>query len=420
MSDRAFVVLGSGRQGTAAAYDLAVFGRAEEVRLVDREAALVEAAAARVNELAGRRVATAAVADVRDGTALGRALAGARAVLSAVPYVFNLELARAAVGAGASFCDLGGNTEIVRAELGLDARARARGVSVVPDCGLAPGMANTLAVTLVERLEREGGRARHVRVYCGGLPQRPRPPLGYQLVFAVEGLTNEYMGKAIVLRGGRIVEVDTLEEVEAVEFGPPLGRLEAFTTSGGTSTVPYTYEGRLETLEYKTLRYPGHVEKIRVLRDLGLLDLAPVETQGEDGGAGGGAGAGAGGGARGRVRVSPRAVVHECLKARLDFKEPDLVVLRVACAGEDARGAPVEIVNDVVDRADPGTGFTAMERTTAFPAAIVCAFLASDDAPRGAVPLERALPGEHFVRELARRGVPVVETRPPATPPPGR
>jgi lysine 6-dehydrogenase len=394
-----YVVLGAGRQGTAAAKDLLEFDAEAAVRLADRDADLARMAAARVNDLLGRAAATAHALDVRDEGALGKLLGGAKAVLSAVPYMLNLALARAAVEAGASFCDLGGNTEIVNQELALDARARARGVSVVPDCGLAPGMANTLAARLIERLDGEGGRARHVRILCGGLPEQPRGVLGYQLVFAVEGLTNEYAGKAQYLRGGRVVEVDTLEEVEAVDF-PPVGPLEAFTTSGGTSTCPYTYEGRLETYEYKTLRYPGHVEKLRLLRDIGFLDLDPV-----------GVSAPGAGDASARADVAPRAMLNEMLRRRLPSGEPDLVLLRVTCSGQDARGRPVEMAYELVDRQDPETGFTAMERTTAYPAAIVCAFLASGDAPRGAIPLERAVPGDLFIRELARRGLPLIEAR---------
>lgn len=387
-----YAVLGAGRQGTAAAYDLALFGGAEEIRILDQTAAASAAAAARVNGLCQRDVASAGVIDVRDQAQVVMALRGVGAVLSAVPYFLNPALARAAIEVGASFCDLGGNTAIVREELALDAAARAAGVTVVPDCGLAPGMANTLAADLVERVV---AKPRAISIRCGGLPQRPRGPLNYQLVFAIEGLTNEYTGKAIALREGMIVEIPTLEEVEELDFPPPVGRCEAFTTSGGTSTCPETYAGRLETYDYKTVRYPGHVEKVRVLRDLGLLDLEPIEVETETG----------------PHKVAPRAITHRAIAPRLSFPgEPDLVVLRVTCRGEDAAGLPIEVRYDVLDFFDEKTGFSAMERTTAFPAAIVLAYLASGAAARGAIPLEKAVPGQAFIRELVRRGVPLRTT----------
>jgi lysine 6-dehydrogenase len=388
--DRVYAVLGAGRQGTAAAYDLALHGGAREVRIFDREPALAANAAARVNALAGRNVATCGLFDAGQPERAESLLQGAHAVLSAVPYFLNPGLARAAITVGASFCDLGGNTKIVEETLALDPLAKERGVTVVPDCGLAPGMANTLAAHLIERVPRP----RHVSLRVGGLPQRPRPPLDYQIVFAVEGLTNEYSGHAIILRDGKIAEVPCLEEVEPIEFPAPVGRCEAFTTSGGTSTAPKTFLGRVETYDYKTVRYPGHAEKMRVLRDLGLLDLDPVDVHPHGG--------------RETVRVAPRAMLHKLLVPRLTFPgEKDLVVVRVSCRGEDERGAPVEMSYDLVDFHDDRTGFSAMERTTAYPAAIVCAYLAHGLAPKGGVPLEKAVPGDFFVPEAVKRGLPL-------------
>jgi len=393
-SGKTYVVAGAGRQGVAAAYDLAAQAHASEVRILDRDAALAQEAAARVDRLAGRKVAVAGTLDAGEVDAAERAFRGADCVLSAVPYFLNPGLARAAIAAKASFCDLGGNTAVVAEELALDLEARAAGVTIVPDCGLAPGMANTLAAYLVERMHQP--RAVHIRV--GGLPQRPRPPLDYMLVFAIEGLTNEYTGEAILLRDGKVTRVPTLTEVEALDFPAPVGRCEAFTTSGGTSTCPETYKGRLETYDYKTVRYPGHVEKIRVLNDLGLLGLERVDVP-------------VAVGSKERASVAPRALLHEVVSKRLHFPgEKDLVVMRVVCIGRDERGAPVEIRYEMVDLHDEATGFSAMERTTAYPAAIVAAYLASGLAPRGALPLEKAVPGALFVPEAVRRGLKLTET----------
>ena len=140
-----YAVIGAGRQGTAAAYDMARFGEAEEVRLLDLDDRVATQAAARINELVGRTVATGRGIDVQDESTLATALHGVDAALSGVPYFLNVGVARAALEAGCHMNDLGGNTDIVRQELELDPWARKRGVSIVPDCGLAPGMSNTLA-----------------------------------------------------------------------------------------------------------------------------------------------------------------------------------------------------------------------------------------------------------------------------------
>ncbi|MFQ6090597.1 MAG: saccharopine dehydrogenase family protein, partial [Candidatus Bipolaricaulia bacterium] len=228
------------------------------------------------------------------------------------------------------------------------------------------------------------------RIWCGGLPQHPKPPLDYKLVFSIEGLTNEYFGRAYALRDGRVVELETFTELEEVRFPPPVGRCEAFITAGGTSTCPWTFEGKLERYEYKTVRYPGHYEKVKVMRDLGLLDSEPARIGG--------------------VEVTPRELFHQVVPPRIAFpQDPDLVVLRVACLGED-QGGLHKVQLDLMDFQHEATGFSAMERTTAFPAAIVAAMIAEGGLERGVVPLERSVPPEPFIAELARRGLQITET----------
>lgn len=383
MTTNVLAVLGAGMQGTAAAYDMARFGAAA-VRLLDQDGDRARAGAERINALLGRPAATGAALDARDGQAVARALEGARVTLSGLPYYLNPGAARAAIAAGSSFGDLGGNTDVVWEELALDGEARARGVSVVPDLGLAPGMGNTLAAYAMGRVRG----ARRVGVRCGGLPQVPRPPLDYKLVFSVEGLTNEYFGKAVFLRGGRRVEVDTFDELEPVAWAG-IAPLEAFTTSGGTSTCPWTFEGRLDAYDYKTIRYDGHFAKVKLLKDLGLLDLAPLDVGG--------------------ARVVPREVFHALARARLAFPgDRDLVLLRVTCEGADET-----LTLSLRDDHDEATGFTAMERTTAFPASIVCLMMAAGDVPPGAHRLESAVDPARFVEALGRRGFALSETRAP-------
>jgi lysine 6-dehydrogenase len=382
-----YAVLGAGRQGTAAAYDMARFGDAELVLLADSEQDRAAEAARRVNELAGRDVARATRLDVRDEAQVVKTLTGIHAALSAVPYTFNLALTKAAIQAGCSFCDLGGNTDIVLQQWGLDAEAKKKNVRVVPDCGLAPGLANVMAAYVKARLDK----TRSIRMRCGGLPQKPRPPLGYKLVFNIGGLTNEYFGRALVIRGGKVQEVDTFSELETLDFAAPVGRCEAFVTSGGTSTVPRSFEGEVEELDYKTVRYPGHFEKFKVLLDLGLLDLKPVEVDG--------------------VPVVPRKLFHRVAAPRIDFPEDkDLVVLRVE--GEGVKdGEPRLVRLEIVDFHDDRTGFTAMERTTGFPAAMVAHEMARGAVPAGVRPLEsKALDHTLLVEGLARRGIKVSET----------
>ncbi len=375
------VVLGCGLQGIAATYDLLRHGEAAQLLLMDARASQLKAAAkllTRVLPLHRDRV-TIKVVDLRDEANLVTEIASYDVVLSAAPYYLNLGIARACLEAHVSMCDLGGNTDLVRQQLQLNEQAKASGITMVPDCGLMPGMGTTLGMAAVQRVSG----AHTVRIFVGGIPQRPLPPLNYKLEFSIAGLTNEYDGPVHILRDGVVQEVECLAELEEIEV-PEIGTLEAFLTSGGTSTAPWSLQGKLECFEEKTLRYPGHCQQIRLLRDLGFLSQKPVRIK--------------------RRRIVPREVFNALVAPRIDFPaEPDVVVLRVDCEGEQ-NGRRTMLRQELVDRADPKTGFSAMQRTTGFSAAIVAAMLARSEIAPGAVPLELAIPPDPFIQGLRRRG----------------
>jgi lysine 6-dehydrogenase len=372
-------VLGAGRQGTCAAFDFLRYGGAAEVLLADESAAALAAAEERLERLVpGATVRTLSV-DAGDERALARVLEGATAAVCALPYRFGPAAAGAAVRAGCHLADLGGNTEVSARILALHDEAACEGVCLVPDTGLAPGLANTLAAAGIARLDPP----RSVRIWCGGLPDPPVGPFGYRLVFSVEGLINEYSGDAVYLRDGKEVRVPALSELEQLEL-PGIGLVEAFPTSGGTSTAPRSWAGRVERYEYRTVRYPGHRDRFLALSDAGLFASEPVEL------------------ACG-VRVAPRELLAELLSERLAVPDVrDVVVLRVEVTG----GPPDDetaIVFDMLDRGGDDDGFTAMERTTAHPAAIVAEMAAAGEIEPGSRPLELEVPPDRFIARLQRR-----------------
>jgi lysine 6-dehydrogenase len=374
-----YLVLGAGRQGTAAAYDLARFGDAARVTLADADLAAAMAAAERVNRLAGRAVAEAVPLDVGDAQAVAAALQGHQVALSAVPYYFNLPLTQAAIAAGVSFCDLGGNTEIVRQQHALDDAARATGVAVVADCGMGPGMGNNLAVYAMSLLDQP----QHVMIYDAGLPQAPEPPWHYLATFNIEGLINEYYGGMTVLRGGEIVHLPCFSELEMIHV-PGVGHLEAFVVAGGVSTAPWTFKGQIESYELKVCRYPGTFAQLKAFSDLGLFDPEPVQV--------------------GQASIRPRDLFQALYEPQV--RRPvmrDVCLIRARATGlKDGRPAAAQV--DLVDRYDEATGFTAMERTTGWHAAIVAAMLARGEIPPGAAPLEVAVPARDFVKQARLRG----------------
>ena len=373
-----FLVLGGGTQGSAAAYDLLQDPAVELVTIADQN---VDAPRPFLTPWLDGRLALRQL-DASAGSDLRRAMEGVTGVLCALPYRFNLAMARLAVSAGAHYTDLGGNTEIVERQRSLDGDAKAQGVSVVPDTGLAPGMVNILAEDGIQRMDR----VRSVRIWVGGLPQHPRPPLDYQIVYSLEGVLDYYVTPALVLRGGRKTTVEALSGLETVEFPDPPGALEAFYTGGGISTMPTRYEGEIDTMEYKTLRYPGHARIMRAVRELGLLSDQQVEVDG--------------------VQVVPRRLfVRQATPALSNPSGEDLVVARVQVQGAKD-GTAVEAGYQVLDFYDPATGITAMARTTGFSLSVTALMQARGTiaAPGVSTPDEAVPPGQ-YVAELRRRGI---------------
>jgi lysine 6-dehydrogenase len=372
------LVLGAGLQGSACAYDLLQHGGVERVTLADLHA---DRLSSFLEPLAGRLVRTPL--DARDANALRGIMRGHNAVLNALPYYFNLEVARAAVDAGVHCADLGGNTEIVFSQKKLHEEAMRRGASVIPDCGLAPGMVNILAAEGIRRV----GTADSVKIFVGGLPQRPEPPLNYQIVYSLEGALDYYTTQSWVLRDGKPTRVDALSEVEQLAFPAPVGALEAFHTGGGISTLPWAWEGRVRTMEYKTLRYPGHAAIMRAIRELGLLDLAPVKVKGRE--------------------IVPRDAFIAVVSPRLTKPEGrDLVALRVEVRGTEGR----RVAWELLDYYDAARGISAMMRTTGYSLSITGLMQADGRiAARGVHTPDEAVPFGQYVEELRKRGVEIRE-----------
>lgn len=382
-----YIILGSGRQGTAAAYDLALRGDASEIVLADASS---EHARQAVSWISSRLPSDSDVKltprPVNGGNAdsVLALLRNADAAISALPYRYNLDITRYAIQARCNLCDLGGHPETTTAQLELTDSARRARVSVVPDCGQAPGMATSLmalALGMVSAPE-------NLEVWDGGLPLDPEPPLFYRLTFAVQGLTNEYDGPCYNLRDGEVVALESLSEAQTVDFPPPLGQLEAFCASGTGSTFPWTYRGKLRRFTSRIVRYPGHLAAVRMLKALGFFSERPVAVDG--------------------CVLSPRRLTEALLEPLLVGNTPiqDVVVVRVHCTGRAKRRRVRAEVNTLVYH-DPDTGLTAMQRCTGFDAAIVAAMMARKEIAPGVAVRELSVDPERYVAELARRGMEV-------------
>lgn len=379
-----YLLLGAGLQGTAIAHDLLRHAEGTNaVVAVDSDGDALERLAARCADPRLRQ----APGYVQDQAFLAPLMKDADVVISAVNYWYNAPLAAQAIEQRAHFLDLGGNNDVVAREFALDARARQMGVAIVPDCGLAPGLAGILGYWLTTRLTKVSS----LRLRVGGLPLQPQPPMNYKIVFSVEGLINEYVEPAAVIRNGRLDTVPSLTELETITFPEPFGELEAFQTSGGTSTLPRTLLGRVPELDYKTIRYKGHCAQFRLLHELGLTDARPLAFPGGE--------------------VSPRQMLANRLQAALDLPGPDAVLVLVVAEGWDAAQQPKRLAVRIIDRHDEASGLSAMMRMTGFPAAIIARMLAAGELGAvGACCQELIVPGQAMANQLRRRGIDLIET----------
>jgi lysine 6-dehydrogenase len=370
-------VIGAGMMGSAAAWDLSRSKDVSEVRVADIDGRRLAA----VKERTG---ASTTKMDVTDRTRVQGFLRGASAAISALPHGVVHPADLAAVDCGAKLV----NTAFEDEQMELDGRARRRGSVLIPGCGVAPGLSNILVAEGMRSMER----AEEGHIYVGGLPQHPEPPLSYRLVFSVGGLIREYMS-ARVVRDSKVVSVPPFAEVERVGFGKRIGTLEAFFTDGLGSSI-YSLKG-LKQLDERTLRYPGHAERIKFLLDAGFFSQDAVRV--------------------GDVSVAPVDVSAAVLQRILTRGDPrDVTIMRVVVSGTDA-GGKAETSFDLVDYYDEENAVTSMGRTTGFTAAIVARMLGRGEIEgRGVLPPEECLGAGHVKRllsELASKGITIRKTK---------
>ncbi len=380
------LVIGAGMMGSALAYDLAHSDSVEKVILADIEPDRARSVAKRLNgRVEARRVDVGIAADV------AAVMRGMDVAIGATSYTHNIALTKAAIDAGVHWCDLGGNMEVVAGQLALNAQAKNNNLCILPNCGLAPGMACVVAAGAAGRFSSVDEI--HLRV--GGLPQHPVPPLNYQLVFSAEGLINEYIEPADAIRAGEVTTVQSMLDLEELEFPAPFGTMEAFNTSGGVSTLTSMYRGRVRELDYKTIRYPGHCEKFRTLLDLGFASAEPIMV--------------------GSTMRTAREIFEEMLRRKLPSNGPDVVLMRVTVEGT-AGGAHTALAYEMIDYYDESAQMTSMMRTTAFPTSIIAQMAAGGRIDRrGVLPPEQCVPLEPFLEELRKRNIIITErVSPPA------
>ena len=376
------LVLGCGMIGSVIAKDLA--GSIEPSKLVvsDKDLERAKTVASSIKD------ATWIALDSTDYSNLVKMMERFDLIVGALPGDFGFKALKAAIESRVSMVDVSYTPED---PLELDGEAKEAGVCIIPDCGVAPGLSNMLVGHAASKLDR----VQKVHIMVGGIPAYPVEPLGYSVTWSVEGLIDEYMRGARIVDKGRITEVPALSGLEEVDF-PGIGRLEAFYTDG-LRTLLHTIS-HVETMWEKTLRYPGHVQKVELLKALGFFGEDPVMVEG--------------------LEVSPRKVTAKILEKSLRKPElGDLLAMSVEVIGEK-RCEGVCLRYHLLDRHDEAKKVTAMARTTAYTASVTAKKLA-----QGAIKQKGVIPPEILAMdktlfqdiqsELKTRGVNVVEAENP-------
>ncbi|MBI5059982.1 saccharopine dehydrogenase NADP-binding domain-containing protein [candidate division KSB1 bacterium] len=366
------VVLGAGLMGRVAAYFFVHHPRPRSIRLLDGHRAQLDPAVAWLNS----PLVEPQLGDVKEDAVLLKALKGAKVCISCVPYFLSPRIAKMCLKEGVSFLDLGGNPDVTDDVLALHDPALDKQICFIPDTGLAPGLGNILAVELVNRFQT----CDRVQIRVGGLPQQPTGSLKYAQFFSVHGLLNEYLEDARELRDGKEVAVPSLSDLEELYF-EGIGELEAFVTSGGTSTLPKTLLGKVNRLNYKTIRFPGHCAILRTLREIGLTNSKSITV--------------------GDVHVSPRDVLTKVLDNYLEKNAPDMVLLRVTATGDGGKGESIQMIV----KEDTPRKLSAMGQTTAFPAAAIGLAILEGRVPPGAHAQETVIPFAWMKEQLGLFGL---------------
>ncbi|MBX3403880.1 MAG: saccharopine dehydrogenase NADP-binding domain-containing protein [Phycisphaeraceae bacterium] len=379
------IILGAGMVGSVMALDLGRVKGEFEITIADSRADAIQRVVDRCRE-AGIAV-RGEIADLSDAATIRRLIAPYNVVLGALASRIAFDALRTVIETGKAYADISFMGEDA---LELDTLARERGVTAVVDMGVAPGMSHLLAgraaaaLSVCERIE----------IYVGGLPVERRWPYQYKAAFSPSDVVEEYTRPTRLVEHGKVVVRPALSEPELMEFDG-VGTLEAFNTDGLRSLAA-THLGRVPMMKEKTLRYPGHIELMRVLRETGLFNEEPVEIATAEGGL---------------ARIRPRDLMAKLLFPMWTYGpgEEDLTVMRVIGEGTK-NGKPVRMQWDLFDRFDRETRCTSMARTTAFPCTIIARMLARGELSKPGVIVPELLGSnakivEHVLAEHAARGV---------------
>ena len=364
------LVLGSGLMGPAAAYNAMIDPDVTKVTLCDLSQQQLDVAYAKLLGMEGGDKLTTVKLDLGDRAATTQLMAGFDVVVAALPKEAIPLGIRAAVAAKTPLVDLSWPLPELVEE--VKQHVEAEGGLVIPGCGVEPGLTEIVARYLAEKLDRID----ELHIKCGGIPEKPAPPLGYKIVFGGRQLPLRE-GEALICRNGELETVPRYSGAHPVHFSG-VGECEAWQEGFMPWLMELDVLKDLKLGTQMTVRWPGYAEKVTVLRDLGMFSLDPIDVDG--------------------VQVAPKALLDALLypHVKMDEGEIDITCFRVEAIGEK-KGRRRKFKVEMVDRYDGELDFTSMARTTAMTGAIVARMIARGDVKaRGFVTPEKVIVGQAF------------------------
>jgi lysine 6-dehydrogenase len=387
------LLLGVGKIGFAMLKDLVQSSEVSKIVAADVD---IQKARRRANEL-GSDKTTSEHFDITDHERTVRLMkTGFDVVASALLAEYNLEAARAAVEAGVSMVDVGATPAQV---FDLDREAQQRGVTILPSCGLDPGIDRILEGYGARKLDK----VTEIQMFCGGFPQKNTLAynnlLRYKVSWYWKRAIETNLGKATILRDGRLIQVDKLTgpgNPEIIVFREPVGECEAFYSGAPLDTIEHLGLKDVKNAWERTARWPGHCEIWTKLIDLGLVSAEPLEVKG--------------------CQIAPKDFLVELGNKTLQYQrgEGDVVVQRVRVIGEKD-GEEMQYVYELIDFYDKERDVTAMGRTTAYPCSILSQMIGHGDIrERGVIHASKigwdAKLSSRFFLELTKRNIRISET----------
>jgi len=375
-----YLVMGAGKMGVVLAKDLIESDPECRVTLADIDFERL----GKATEFIGSDRAVPVQRDIEDDSQRMEVMAGKDVVLCALLHDQSLKSLDAAVSLGVHYIDLVGEAPLERIK--YDSRAKEKGITVIPGLGVSPGITNVCVGRAVHLLDK----AEKGIVGVGGVPVKPRPPLSYRIIYAVQSLLGLYERDVLILKNGKIERVDPLTGLEKIVFTDPFSEMEWFYTDG-LNSMTYTMQGKITDLAEKTIRHRGHVAGILTLKECGFFSKEPVDVGGQ--------------------KVVPRRVLEKVLDERMKLgEERDATLLRIEVSGKKD-GRSVTHVFEMVDNFDTEKRYTSMGKTTSYPASIGAQMIMSGQiTQRGVLFPENVFDTDLYdpiMQALASRGVSV-------------